>query len=111
MLDQYFDANPARWFVERFVARARDWADRQGILPGRLLLGEFGALRTDAQFTASRPADRARYIRDVRLTAESHGIPWAYWNLFDGFGLYGSDLTREADPAIVAALGLGGRAG
>jgi hypothetical protein len=69
------------------------------------LLGEFGALRSDSRYVAAPNADRARYIRDVRLTAESFGFPWAFWNLFDGMGMM-DDATKALDPAIVAALGL-----
>jgi hypothetical protein len=70
------------------------------------LLGEFGALRTDERYVASAAAHRASYIRDVRKTAEACGIPWAFWNLFDGMGITINDHSRQLDPQIVAALGL-----
>ena len=72
----------------------------------RILLGEFGALRTDERYVAAPAADRARYIRDVREVCEAAGMPWAFWNFFDGMGLTIDDCSREFDPAIVAALGL-----
>jgi len=71
------------------------------------LLGEFGALRTDVRYLASSAVDRANYIRDVRTTAEAFGMPWAFWNFFDGMGITLDDQSRQFDPAIVAALGLG----
>lgn len=104
-LKVYFDAQPARPFIDHYLAMARDWGQRHGIVPARILMGEFGALRTDRQFVASAPADRARYIRDVRECAESFGFPWAFWDLFDGMGVMDDD-TRTFDPAIIAALGL-----
>ena len=55
---------------------------------------------------ASAPADRARYVRDVRVSAEAQGFPWAFWNLFDSLGLLVDDVSRQLDPAMIEALGL-----
>jgi hypothetical protein len=106
VLTQYFDARPDRRFIERYFARVTAWAARHGIDRSRILLGEFGALRTDERYVAALAPDRARYIRDVRETCEAAGIPWAFWNLFDGMGLMADDTSRTFDPAIAAALGL-----
>ena len=105
LLRQYFDADPGRPFVDHDLDQAADWARGHGIAPGHVLMGEFGALRTDARYTAASAPDHARYIRDVRESAEARGFPWAFWNLFDGMGVM-DDTTRQLDPAIVAALGL-----
>ncbi|WP_082684523.1 cellulase family glycosylhydrolase [Aureimonas ureilytica] len=105
LLQQYFDADPGRSFIDHYLDQAADWARRHRIPAGRVLMGEFGALRTDARYTASGAPDRARYIRDVRESAEARGFPWAFWNLFDGMGVM-DDTTRQLDPAIVQALGL-----
>jgi hypothetical protein len=106
VLDQYFDARPDRGFIEGYFKRVATWANRYGIEPARILVGEFGALRTDARYLASSSAHRAHYIRDVRATAEAFGMPWAFWNFFDGMGITLDDASRQFDPAIVAALGL-----
>ena len=45
------------------------------------------------------------HVADVRRSAESHGFPWAFWNLFDGMGMM-DDASRALDPAMVSALGL-----
>jgi hypothetical protein len=105
-LDQYFDANPDRRFIEKYFARVTAWADRHGVDRSRILLGEFGALRSDDRYVAAPAPDRARYVRDVREVCEAAGMPWAFWNLFDGMGLTIDDWSRDFDPAIVAALGL-----
>jgi hypothetical protein len=42
----------------------------------------------------------ARYIRE---TCEAAGMPWAFWNLFDGMGLMTDDASRQFDPAILPA--------
>lgn len=106
VLRVYFDADPARWFVDKYLAQAAVWADRHRVPRERILLGEFGALRTDARYTAAAAPDRARYVRDVRRSAEQHGFAWAFWNLFDGMGLM-DDETRTFDAEILKALGLG----
>jgi hypothetical protein len=106
VLTQYFDARPDRGFIERYFARVTAWAGQHRIEPGRILLGEFGALRTDERYVAALAPERARYIRDVRETCEAAGMPWAFWNLFDGMGLVIDDASRTFDPAIIAALGL-----
>jgi hypothetical protein len=106
VLGQYFDARPDRRFIERYFDRVVAWADHHGIDHRRILLGEFGALRTDEQYVAAAAADRARYVRDVRETAESADLPWAFWNFFDGMGFTMDDRSRRLDPAMAAALGL-----
>ena len=106
VLGEYFDARPDKRFIERHFARVTAWADRQGIDRGRILLGEFGALRTDARYLAAGAPDRARYVSDVRQTCEAAGMPWAFWNFFDGMGLTTDDVSRAFDPVITAALGL-----
>lgn len=105
VLKVYFDAQPDRRFIDGYLNQVSDWAQTHGIAPERIIMGEFGALRTDARYTAAPNPDRARYIADVRQSAESFGFPWAFWDLFDGMGMM-DDNTRALDPAIVEALGL-----
>ncbi|RWC49992.1 MAG: glycosyl hydrolase family 5 [Mesorhizobium sp.] len=105
VLKVYFDAKPDRWFVDKYLAEVRAWADGHGLAPERIIMGEFGALRTDARYVAAPNPDRARYIADVRQSAEAFGFPWAFWDLFDGMGMM-DDSTRALDPAMVEALGL-----
>jgi hypothetical protein len=101
----YFDANPDRPFLMKYLSMVKEWADRHSIPSQHVLMGEFGALRTDSRYVAAPSADRARYIRDVRTIAETLGFPWAFWDLFDGMGMM-DDATRALDPAMVKALGL-----
>jgi hypothetical protein len=105
VLAEYFAAAPDRRFIEHHFSFVQSWAEQHGLPASRLLLGEFGALRSDARYVAAPALDRARYIRDVRLVAEGCGFAWAFWNLFDGMGLM-DDTSRALDPAIIAALGL-----
>ncbi|RTM10825.1 MAG: glycosyl hydrolase family 5, partial [Hyphomicrobiales bacterium] len=83
VLKVYFDAQPDRRFIDGYLRQVSNWADSHGIAPERIIMGEFGALRTDARYTAAPNPDRARYIADVRQSAEAAGFPWAFWDLFD----------------------------
>lgn len=104
-LAEYFAARPDRGFVDRYLGQVRDWSVRNAIPPGQVLMGEFGALRSDHRYVAASAADRARYVGDVRRSAEAFGFPWAFWNLFDGMGIM-DDTSRELDPDLLGALGL-----
>lgn len=101
----YFDAAPAQPYIENLLRPVADWRERNRLAPSSVFIGEFGALRTDAKYKASLGPDRRRYVRDVRLTAETLGFPWAIWNLFDGMGIMDEE-TRLLDPGMVDALGL-----
>ncbi len=103
-LREYGDAEPGPAFLAAALEPVATWADLYEIPRRNVLMGEFGALRTDARYTAARSLDRAAYLRDVRLTAERAGFAWSFWNLFDGLGLM--DEAHVVDPALVPALGL-----
>lgn len=105
VLGIYFAAKPDVRFIQHYFEMVTQWASANAIPASQVLLGEFGALRSDARHVAADSAGRARYIRDVRVAAEEAGLPWAFWNLFDGFGIM-DDSSRALDPGIIAALGL-----
>jgi len=103
----YFDADPGRPFIDGYLRAAADWTKLHGLKPDRVLMGEFGALRKDAYNFGARAPDRARYVRDVRESAEKFGFAWAFWCLFESMGLM-ADSDHALDPAMVEALGLAG---
>lgn len=105
VLKVYFEAQPDRRFIDGYLGKVRAWGEREGVAPERILMGEFGALRSDSRYVAAAAEDRARYIADVRESAEAFGFPWAFWNAFDGMGMM-DDVTRRLDPPVVKALGL-----
>ncbi len=53
-----------------------------------VLIGEFGAYSK-----APAPA-RTRYLRFMREAMESRGLPWMYWELASGFGVYDPKAGR-----------------
>uniref|UniRef100_UPI0035CBE302 hypothetical protein n=1 Tax=uncultured Sphingomonas sp. TaxID=158754 RepID=UPI0035CBE302 len=50
-------------------------------------------------------ADRVRYTATVRLDAEMHGIPWAYWQFDGDFIVYDIDHDRWVEPIRQALVG------
>ena len=96
-----------RWSAERIEAEiglVAAWAARRGV---RVICSEFGVYRRWAP-----PADRARWIGEVRTALERHGIGWTMWDYAGDFGI----VTKQADQttteeAIVRALGLTPAAG
>jgi len=105
LMREYFQANPDRRFVDRYLDKISLWANRNQIAADRILMGEFGALNTIGSYVAAQPEDRIRYVRDVRQSAEDRGFGWAFWNLFDGMGLM-DDKRHTFDLAAMAALGM-----
>lgn len=88
-----------RWDQQRLralLSQAREWSRQNA--DAALLLGEFGVYRPHLEADA-----RARWIRDMRESAEQLNIPWAMWEYSGAFGLF---ENGRLDPAIVKALGL-----
>jgi endoglucanase len=93
------DYERAHWNRDKLApsfSQAATWSLQHG---KRLLLGEFGVYKRGAD-----PADRCRWLRDVRELAEANRFPWAMWEYNGGFGLL--DETRAPDKCLTSALGL-----
>lgn len=84
---------------------AAKWADAHHIPHARLLLGEFGAMRSPGD-TAQDQASRLRFLRAKALSAQSPGIGWAVWSWSGSFGIADATPDRHPDPQICQALGL-----
>jgi aryl-phospho-beta-D-glucosidase BglC (GH1 family) len=92
--------------VERGLERAAAWAKANG---ASVWCGEFGTYKKVAP-----PADRLRWIADVRTALEGLGIGWAMWEYDQSFGfLVYKDPAhykgRSVDAACLEALGLSAR--
>ena len=90
----------------RFDEIAR-WAEKNGIAPSRIYLGEFGAWRLQPPLEGINDADRVRWLRDVREAAEARGFGWAHWEYTSPFGIIADDEMRTLDSSTIKALGLG----
>ncbi len=88
-IEQYASEN---WNRDRLAARIDRAVDRQRRSGGqvRLWCTEFGCYQA-----AARPADRLRYLRDLRSVLEERGIGWAYWSYNETFTI----MTRASQPS------------
>jgi hypothetical protein len=96
-------------FDRRAIAKTFDliaaWARANQIPADRIMLGEFGARKTEFQRDAT---ERESWFRDVRTAADAHGFGWAVWTYRGegGFALARGEANNDIDPGIAAALGL-----
>ena len=92
----HWDAHHIRLMIDS----AGEWA-RANNVP--LICNEFGVYRR-----VSEPADRLRWIHDVRTAFEANNIGWAMWDYHNGFGVAVKDANGKSvvDPGTVEALGL-----
>lgn len=108
-LRAYFAAGFDRAAMRKGFDEVAQWAARYSIGRGRILLGEFGVVRTYGGYHGARDEDRARWLRDVRQEAESRGYEWAIW-VYRGEGGMAILGDRESplrlDEVTLAALGL-----
>jgi sugar phosphate isomerase/epimerase len=100
-----------RWDEDRLKARfgeVRAWAERHGLPPSRLFLGEFSAMAATDHRGGALDADRYRWLDAVRREAEALGAPWAYWEYSNphGMSLTTPDAKRRPDAVVLEALGL-----
>jgi endoglucanase len=108
-LRAYFASGFDRAAIAKGFDQVAQWAARYSIDGGRILLGEFGVVRTYRGYRGARDEDRARWLHDVRAEAESRGYGWAIW-VYRGEG--GMAILNEGgsqpslDKVTLAALGL-----
>jgi len=85
--------------IETEMKEAAEWARRRGV---PLVCNEFGVYR---EF--SDPADRAAWLRDVRIAFEHNGIGWTMWDYSGSFGVVTKkDGKAMPDQGVLRALGL-----
>lgn len=92
--------NAAR--IDREIGLGAAWAAKYHV---PLTCNEFGTYRKFAP-----PADRAAWIRDMRLALEKYKIGWTMWDYAGGFAVVNKEnghATPDAD--VVKALGLKAR--
>lgn len=90
------------WDGERMateIGQAEEWAKRWKV---PLTCNEFGVYRKN-----SNPADRGRWLRDVRTVLERGGIGWTMWDYSGGFAVVNdADHRHVPDDVTIEALGL-----
>ena len=78
------------------LGRAASWAKTNN---ARLLLGEFGAMKTYAP-----PQDRLSWVNDMRTSAQSLGMAYAMWD-YNPDGSFGPFRNGTLEAGMVRALG------
>ena len=81
--------------IEHDFAQASDWAKAHH---RPIFLGEFGA------YSKGDLASRVCWTSFVAHTAESHGIPWSYWEFCSGFGAYDPKAHQWRKPLLDALI-------
>jgi aryl-phospho-beta-D-glucosidase BglC (GH1 family) len=92
-----------RWNIttmEKEIGVAVDWAKQRHV---PLWCGEFGVF-----IEHSNPADRDRWLTDMRKTLEKNGIGWNMWDYRGGFALVSKKNGESVvDEGVAKALGVG----
>lgn len=81
------------------------WAEKNGIKPENILLGEFGMIRQEWQTEWIMPAaSRAAYVSAMAEHAERHGFAWSVWSYGGAFGIVEEFEGRAAEPNVLDAM-------
>ena len=92
--------------------KVEQWARTNGVNPGQILLGEFGAARRNQHGNGALNRHRETWLRDVRKEAEKRNFAWAIWDMDDNqMGLVTLRGSGLLDAALLRALGLNENAG
>lgn len=104
--DYYRKIQPDKAYVEARFDRLAGWAADHDVAPGRIVIGEFSAVRLPDGL--AEDGSRLAWLEDVRSAAEARGFGWALWDYYEGFGLMTDNEARTLDREMVEALGLDG---
>lgn len=90
------------WNAQRIDSEFRavaEWAKQNNV---RVTVNEFGVFRDFVE-----PADRARWIKDVRTAAEKYQIGWTMWDYQTSFGVVQKENGKTTvDAPVAEALGV-----
>jgi endoglucanase len=107
-LTKLYVSGAGRETLDARFAKAADWGRAHNVAPERILIGEFGVLRKNADAPGALCPDRMRWLSDVREIAAKYGLSWSYFSYDGPFALVRNDQDRELDPSVLNALGLKG---
>ena len=105
-LAAYMRADADEETVARRIGKIAQWADGQGIDRHRIVLGEFGALRSAPDAAIAENGGRARWLAATHKAAESNGFGWGLWAYHSRFGLLANGEDGALDAQMLRALGL-----
>lgn len=105
-LTKLYASRAGRETLDARFSKVSAWARDHGVPPQRILIGEFGVLRKNADNPGALCADRIRWLSDIREIAYKYGFSWSYFSYDGPFALVLNDQDRELDPPVLKALGL-----
>jgi endoglucanase len=107
-LENYRWSSFSRDTIKDRFQRMANWARDNNVPDNRVILGEFGAIKSARSRNPIANAERARWFRDVREEAETRGFGWAAWAYRGsaGFSLTPDEASLQIEPSLVQALGL-----
>ncbi|MFC5385881.1 glycoside hydrolase family 5 protein [Aquamicrobium segne] len=95
--------------IEDDFAIVAKWADRNGIAPERIVMGEFGVTRRSDKMTGAAEKDRRRWMRDVTQAAVARGFGWSVWDLNSyQMGICLADDENRLDHELISELVMSG---
>jgi hypothetical protein len=104
-LNRYYEQGAPMEDAKAPFNKVEVWAKKYEVEPQRILLGEFGAIRSD-KFTAHTDKARAPLIKLIRSEAEARGYAWSCWSWSGSFGISRTPESRDFSPLLLNALGL-----
>ncbi len=103
--DAYFSEGWALEKANQPFEKVSKWAKVNGIPSKRIILGEFGARRSELSVSVADP-QRIFFYKLVRSNAEAHGWAWSTWAWSSDFGVSRTTTSRDFSPLLMEALGL-----
>jgi endoglucanase len=104
-LNHYFEKDVADELHARSFNLVAAWAEKYNVPTSRILLGEFGANRTD-ETAKPLAVDRLAFVERSRKEAEKHGFAWSFWDWSGSMSPTNNDQDRVVLPSYIKALGL-----
>jgi aryl-phospho-beta-D-glucosidase BglC (GH1 family) len=107
-VNAYFSTGAGPGDIVSALGSIANWGDSNGIPRERILMTEFGVVRTVGHSQGAAEADRLRWLQTVRQAAEDRRFGWALWSYSGpgGMTLANEYPARTLDNATLKALGL-----
>jgi endoglucanase len=109
----YLDEEIAKIDTEKGLAREMDkpfqtvakWAEKNGVKPSDILLGEFGMIRQEYGNPVVVPGEyRAAYVKAMAGRAEKAGFMWSVWSYGGAFGVVDGFDGEKAEGEVLEAV-------
>ena len=100
-IQDYFNGKGTRAGISADFDRVSQWAAKYQIDPAQIFVGEYGVTQKYPGHEAAAPADRARWLSDVRQEIEKRGFHWSLWSLTGVGPSGGMTLVSPTNPSQI----------